>query len=593
MGQAISGHNDSPEPRTNEDLRRELASEFATKCLSSIELYSLEDNFKSLAEAQQEPGGTRHLHILESTIVRFLEIPDVLEVSAVIGKMVTLIGTFPFLQDAPAIMGLDALVITVVVLTERYQGLLSKGCTDRTRLLFHSLAVYDQKLLGPNSARLTIGTAGDHEPDDEDGFVTSALELLDCADAFKDAELPPAHEAIIPADNFRRLIMLLLLVAPMDPQEKLAQYADRTAGGELESLRSAADSILATFLNVESCPGIKLRAFETVLPVALPFLFQGFNALFGRFVFSKSLDFGKQGGHGDKAGEPSPRAAPPLLPDRASIMDSTTLSQLSFFIPGSSLFRRLRLLYSGENDGFSMGSFESKVFNWRAPTILLVRGMRIAGSSGGSEERFAASLPPKRFPDGSQSGRLTYGVYISQPWRHSHKECFGDSDTLLFQLQPIHDVFPASTLNKDYVSFIKPGVSPTNTGIGVGSPLSPSSSTYRGQSITHLGSVALLLDSSFEFGVFTHDNSSRGGAFKGSVCREFDFQDRFEIESLEVWGCGGDEEAKVQAERWAFEGREAEARRRINLGTGDVEADRALLEMAGLIGGNRSGGSMA
>ena len=40
------------------------------------------------------------------------------------------------------------------------------------------------------------------------------------------------------------------------------------------------------------------------------------------------------------------------------------------------------------------------------------------------------------------------------------------------------------------------------------------------------------------------------------------------------------------------EEREAEARRKINLGSGDIEADRALLEMAGLIGGNRSGGSM-
>ncbi|KAG8163669.1 hypothetical protein KVR01_006966 [Diaporthe batatas] len=602
MGQAISGHNDrSCAPKTRDDLRRELASKFRSKCLSSIELYSLKDNFESLADVQQEPGGTPNLYISESTIVRFLEIPDVLDVSAVIGKMVTFIGAFPFLQDSPAIMGLDALVITVIILTERYQKILSKGSADRRKLLFNSLAVHDRKLLqtddgldlihAPNSAQSSVGTAGENEHNEEDGLVISTLELLDCVEAFEDANPQPINEAIIPADNFRKLIMLLLLVAPMEPQEKLSRYAERTTGGELVSLRSAADSILAAFLNVESCPGIKSRAFETVVPVALPFLFQGFNALFGRFVFSSNLDFGKQRGLGDQAGEPCPNVTAPLLPDTASIMNSTTLSQLSFFIPGSSLFRRLRLLYSGENDGFSMGSFESKVFNWRAPTILLVRGVRLEDSSGGSEERFTSSLPPKRFPDGSQSSRLTYGLYISQPWRHSFKECFGDSDTLLFQLEPIHDVFPASTSNKDYVSFSKPGATPTNTGIAAGNPLSKSSSTYR-QSITHLGPVALLLDSSFEFGVFTHDNSSRGGAFQGSVSRKFDFQDRFGIESLEVWGCGGDEEAKVQAERWAFDAREAEARRRINLGTGDIEADRALLEMAGLVGGNRNGGSI-
>ncbi len=104
--------------------------------------------------------------------------------------------------------------------------------------------------------------------------------------------------------------------------------------------------------------------------------------------------------------------------------------------------------------------------------------------------------------------------------------------------------------------------------------------------------MSLLLDSSFEFGVFTHDHASAAAPFRNSVARKFDFQDRFEVESLEVWGCGGDAEAKVQAERWAWEAREAEARRRINLGTGDIDADRALLEMAGLVGANRSGGSM-
>ena len=538
--------------------------------------------------------------------MRFLELPDVLDVSPVIGKMVSFIGAFPFLQDAPAIMGLDALVNAVIIFTERYRRLLSNGSTDRRKLLFKSLAVYDRKLVqslgGQDSERDLSPTTGatkpsmhgadEDEPDEDDGLVISTLELLDCVEAYEDAGPPTSHEAMIPADNFRKLIMLLLLVAPMDSQEKLSQYAERTTGAELESLRSAAESILAAFLNVEKSPGIKSRAFDIVLPVALPFLFQGFNALFGRFLFSKNLEFDNHRGPGDQGDRAHPHVAAPLLQEKASIMNSTVISQLSFFIPGSSLFRRLRMLYAGEHDGFSMGSFETRVFNWRAPTILLVRGTRVAESSGGSEERFAASLPPKRFPDGSQSGRLTYGLYVSQPWRHSRKECFGDSDTLLFQLEPIHDVFPASTLNREYVSFTKPGISSTNAGIAVGNPLPTSSSSFRKESVTHLGSVALLLDSSFEFGVFTHDNSSRGGAFQSSASRKFDFQDRFEIENLEVWGCGGDEEAKVQAERWAFEAQEAEARRRINLGTGDVEADRALLEMAGLVGANRSGGSI-
>lgn len=129
--------------------------------------------------------------------------------------------------------------------------------------------------------------------------------------------------------------------------------------------------------------------------------------------------------------------------------------------------------------------------------------------------------------------------------------------------------------------------------MAAGNPPPRPSASHRRASTTHIGSVSLLLDSSFEFGVFTHDYTLRGGAFQNSILRKKDFQTYFEIESLEVWGCGGEEEAKRQAAEWAFEEREAEARRKINLGTGDIEADRALLELAGLIGGHRSGGSMA
>jgi hypothetical protein len=104
----------------------------------------------------------------------------------------------------------------------------------------------------------------------------------------------------------------------------------------------------------------------------------------------------------------------------------------------------------------------------------------------------------------------------------------------------------------------------------------------------------LHLDDALEFGIFTH-LASGGGSFHTSQLpfrKSKDWQDRFEIESLEVWGCGGDEEAEVQRKEYAWQEREAENRRRINLGTGDIDADRELLKMAGLIGGGMSGGSM-
>jgi hypothetical protein len=529
--------------------------------------------------------------------------------------MVSYLGAFPFGQDAPVVLGFEQMIMVVVIMTERYQRVLKKGNRDRTKLLFRSLAVFDRKAEhtegdkpgedGPSDPKPASAeaptshaqgfavdqAANDEDEEDDDDLALAALESLDAIEVFRHGDAP-ITQASIPSDNLKKLIMLLLLVAPLGTQENLARHTERLTGDQLEGLRRTADNILAAFVNVEKFPGVKILQFNTVIPVSLPFLFNGFNPLFEHFLFSKNIDFTKRK---DGAEAPPPPPAPqedqPLLPQNGEILDLNVLSQISFFLPGDSLFRRLRLLYSGGDAGFSLGSFETKVFNWRAPTILLVSGNRISDPpTGGQERAFSETLASKRFPDSGKSDHVVFGVYVRQPWRQTHKECFGDTETKLFQLEPVHEVFHASSINTDYVSFTKPPSA--HSGITFGCPHPKAKQTSGLATHVNLGAVSLMLDSSFEFGVFTHNYSSGGGAFHNSETRKYDFQDRFEIESLEVWGCGGDAEAEQQRQRWAWEEREAEARRKVNLGTGDIEADRALLEMAGLIGNNRSGGSM-
>ncbi|KAI0015698.1 TLD-domain-containing protein [Xylariomycetidae sp. FL0641] len=616
MGQTLS---DEAHHASKDEITADLADKFARKCFEPLELYSFKDNFKSLADHEHD---VRYLK--EDTIARFLELPDILAVSPVLFQIISYIGAFPFLQDAPVILGFEQMIMVVAIMTERYTKILAKGSSSRRKLLFKSLAVYDRKLSeiekqqresGPENTegkgspeqtrRHAPGFAVDEAADDledeamddDDELVLAALDSLDINDAFKtgDSHAATTHGALVPADNFRKLVMLLLLVAPLGSQESLSAYADRVSGPQLEILRDTAENVLSAFINVEKSPGITYAQFNRLLPVNFPYLFNGFNPLFEHFLFSKNLDLSKRKGSVSKPVSATAQL-PPLLQDQGQIMNPSVLSQLSFFIEGNELFHRLRLLYSGADAGFSMGSFETKVFNWRAPTILLVSGTRLVSeppSSHGSEGAFNDSLPPKRFPNGSGSDRdrVVFGALIKQPWRNTHKECFGGDDMVLFQLAPTHDVFPASLLNQDYVAFTRPPT--TNPGISFGCPQPKASQAARHATLRHLGPVSLVIDSSFEFGVFTHDYTSRGGAYATSVSRRYDFQERFLVEDIEVWGCGGDEEAKVQRERWEWEAREAEARRRINLGTGDVAADRALLEMAGLVGGNRSGGSMS
>jgi hypothetical protein len=548
----------------------------------------------------------------------------VIGASSVIFQMASYLGAFPFGQEAPVVLGFEQMVMVVVIMTERYQRVLKKGSRDRTKLLFRSLAVYDrgeshkeEQPAGESSGTQESSASRSHvqgfavddavndDEEDDDELALAALESLDAIEVFRHGDAPIA-QASIPSDNLKKIIMLLLLVAPLGNQESLAHHTERLLGQQLEGLRRTADNILAAFVNVEKSPGVKIHQFNNVIPISLPFLFNGFNPLFEHFLFSKNIDFTKRKDSSGSALSPEESSAPvpslppppnpsaeqPLLTQTGEILDLNVLSQLSFFLPGDSLFRRLRLLYSGGDAGFSMGSFETHVFNWRAPTILLVSGNRISSPpSGGQERAFSETLPTKRFPDSSTSTHMVFGVYLSQPWRQTHKECFGDTDTLLFQLEPVHEVFHASTLNKDYVAFTKPPTS--HSGISFGCPHPKAKPTAGLSPHVSLGPVSLMLDSSFEFGVFTHNYTSGGGAFHNSEVRKSDWQDRFEVESLEVWGCGGDAEAEAQRERWKWEEREAEARRRVNLGTGDVEADRALLEMAGLIGANRSGGSMS
>lgn len=566
----------------------------------------MRDVFNSLADQQDAIK-----YLKEDTLARYLEIPDILGASPIIFQMVSYLGAFPFLQDAPAVLELPQLTVVIILLTERYRKVLAKGPTDRIKLLFRSLAVYDRRNSTEDRPTVEKEENGSAEKsnsqaagfavdrgldegadDDDDDLVLTEFELLDIKQAVQQGHAPASHGAMIPSDNFRKLLKLLLLAAPLDAQESLSLYSGRLIGDELEDLRWTAGCILSSFVHTEKSPGIKYKDFKAVVPVICPNLFNGLNGLFEHFLFSKNLDFSKH--PSNPGGNPQivVPIAQPLVPEGGEILNSNTVAQISLFLPASDLFRRMRLLYSGQDAGFSMGSFETKVFNWQAPTLLLVRGSRLDTTPDSRlETTFAESLPPRRFKPGGPAGeRVTFGVYIKQHWKHTHRECFGDSDTVLFQLEPVHDVFPAAAMHKDFVAFTK---RPSNTPVlSIGCPHLDPAKAHR-HSMQSLGPVSLLLDDSFEFGVFNHDYGMPGGAFQRSVVRKHDFQDRFMIESLEVWGCGGDKEAKAQAERWAWEEREAEARRRVNLGTGDIEADRALLEMAGLIGANRSGGSMS
>ena len=653
------GHRTHVDETVIDELSLRLTNTFAEKCLTSLELYCFKSVFKSLAESE---SGLRYWS--ESSLTRYLDLPDALSAGPVIYQLCSYLGAFPFPSHAPAILTNEALLRVVVILTGRHAKVLRGGKAVWRREIWRGCAVFD-RVLSPTTdrapsdpSRADAGQPGggeqfsaskgfdvdrpvnDIEDDDgleydDDEMVLAAFESMDAMDVFRQGDKADIVHAMIPSDNFLRLLELLLLIAPLGAQENVGLYGVTLDPKRLEGLRSTANCILASF-GIEHNPGISYRVFNKVVSNTLPFLFDPFQPLFEHFLFSKDLDrmhARKSGSSAPESGsqetaktttssapseKPPTSDTEPLLPVEGDIMDLNILSQLSFIFTGPSLCRTMRPLYMGSKHGFSMGQFEKSVFNWRAPSILLVSGTLIPPASSTSHARnFVDKLSNHRLPasvDSEHEGtRFTYGAYVPVPWKVTHKTTFSTSQTRLFQLSPVHDVFEASEMSTNYTYFNKPPA--TFSGVGFGSPLPNYSSTSRasskfsspglprhfsvlGDEHVPLGPVSLHIDDALEFACFTH-LSAGGGSFHPSklphgVRPVSDWQDRFEIDALEVWGIGGSEVAATQREAWAWEEREAEARRRINLGTGDIDADRELLRMAGLIGGggDRSGGSM-
>ncbi len=230
-------------------------------------------------------------------------------------------------------------------------------------------------------------------------------------------------------------------------------------------------------------------------------------------------------------GEPSQR--PARMED--ALVNSNMLAQLSLFLPRDLVFGKVDRLYTASHDGFAMGAFEVKTLKYSGPTILLLNGTLKNGD------------------------RAVFGIYNQTPWKQNSKECFGDSATRMIQCLPYHRLFKAPELRR--LSYFS-----KHFGIGVGC-LPPTEKSH------DPGTLSLVVDSSLEYAIFRHYTSP---------------PERISITEVEVWGLGGDREAQRKA--WLWEENEAQRRREVNIH--DLENDRNLLEMAGLIRQNRSGGSI-
>ncbi|CAZ81382.1 unnamed protein product [Tuber melanosporum] len=515
MGQAHSSKQ--PAQPSAEELSRCLAQRFADQSFSGVELYSFKDNFRTLADVHKSKTSRAGLlYWSEDTLIKFLAIPDCLEVGAILFCAASYIGAFPFPSLAPVVLDFEALVKVVVILTGRYKSVIRRR-PDSLRLLFRSLAVYDRGVHQEGGGNGGMGKEKGNEVDvdvsledkegeggedeDEDDLSLAALDALDAIEAFGHAEKLNIHHARIPLDIMRKLIAFLLAIAPLRPSQPVADFSDRLTPDALTGVRGVGECILRGF-RCKDEKGVLYSDFKPTIKKSLPYMFTPLEPLFEHLLFSKNVDM--------SIATPSNNSGPPipLLSTECQIMDLNLLGQISFFIPGTHLWHRLRLLYAGSETGFSMGSVETKVLKWAAPTLLLVSGIRIPFPvETHAQQAFLDRIPLRCIP-----------------------KC------------PV-ETFTQGLLRRRRVFDLPAGTCARDDGIGFGSPMQKLKN-HCSQSYLNLGPVSLTFGHSLEYGIF--QNTGGGGAYNSTGDEDYYTRDVFEIEEIEVWGCGGDSEAETE-----------------------------------------------
>ncbi|KAL2823647.1 TLD-domain-containing protein [Aspergillus cavernicola] len=623
-------HEDGGHASSPEQLSLILAERFATKCFTPLELTHFKDNFFTRATDQ---GGLKYWN--EKTLSDFLGIPDhsdvhcPLDAGPVIFRMVSYLGAFPFHNTlAPSVLAFEAMVKVAVLLTGRYGKVLRRGRKDRIRLLFGSLADVGRKDIetpaendegqAEDTARPHHGydidapANDDYDDDDEDGLALAALESLDAIEVFKhDSRIDrKVYEARISLSTFRRLLMLLLVVAPLKPLEDVDIYTSDLNEQRMDSVRQEADNILEAF-GEDSPGGISYKTFADTITTSFPYLFDPLTPLFEHLLFSKNLDFSQ------KRGSDVAQTAPTLNPVETSplsimlpgsfestILNPSIVSHLSFFLASTSVNQnllhgnvRLHPVFSTSAHGSSLTSFSHNVLTWQSGTLLLLEGV-----------------------DSGTGLTLIIGAYLPQPWKSptaSHSTSNFSTSVLpsLFQLSPKHILLPgnpsSSVLEK---SNTPTAYFSTDHGISLGCQIPPSSRSQKLSPSPH-GAGSLTIDTSLETAEFHISPVRHDGVFLPPNLLQITnpTKTNIDIYNLEIWGLVPDSEAssststsqgqksavEIQQAKWDFEAREAERRRNVNLkaGAGDsaMEGARWLLETAGVIGDNsgsgRGGGS--
>lgn len=574
MGQAVSNESNSNVGNSNQHLSRDDIRLFydnkALKQFTTLELFSFKDKIGESDLLQT---------VSDESIINWLGIPkDNGYFIGLILNMIRVYSNFPFLNSSSGdITGVGLLKTILLLDKERCHKFIGNKSYDQLTLLFISLALHDTKL---NKTPATTNTNVESEIiNDEIGF--------DYKKIVKDYDNIPLDDLTVDSKSILQFIQWILIIWHYVPRENSIIESNKLCD-EWGQYKTMASNISRTMNYCNTNNSVITReGFVNAISTFVPNFLVPLSNIFKHFLYKDT--------------ELKDHSLFRINFDETKLMTKELMSTLTLMIPSTHFpVTKIQKLYVGRESGFSMRSLQSKVFKWLAPSILLVSGMRIVNDVEYGENknsRYTKFLDEyNKLKEEEQNinetllkkRKVIFAICIKEPWKVTNKDQFGGEGTTIYQLSPWIDTYKA----------IKPNIIYFNTiggGIGVGNEQPIVKSKFKKY---NPGNVSLTLDNSLEFGVFRH--IGYGGTINpgslDTIHKDRDdnskhaFELRFLIQDVEVWGCGGEKELAEQIKQLEWE--EAEAKRRQHVNLKSLGEDRALLEMAGLVGQHQSGGSV-
>lgn len=371
-------------------------------------------------------------------------------------------------------------------------------------------------------------------------------------------------------DDYHRLIFLSIAATGVSPEEKASPLENKLSSVSIDSFYIAYQDLLdlwtllvAVFdkspsdkfaisitakdkkaaerlINTVKAPVISFASFKSLLDV-YPTILASFSIIFDQLLYPH------------RSTPSPPPQTPPEIPRDL---------YCELYLSLGHNVRSMKRLYKGSENGFSMQALYFKVHEWRLPSLLIVTGRLLKSAS----PLLDTYVPKISGANTRNTKRVAYAVYIHSPWRQVGN--FGDSETKIIQLAPEFNVYDAVGPTDHAYFALKKGLS-----FGVPLPKDDDASQT-----VKIGNVSLILDNSFEHGVFR--DLGPGGSYSIALdSPQQPFEDRFSIDNIELWGIGNEAELQEQSKKLELKEKFQKKRQ----GHNHVE-DRALLEMAGIIG---------